>query len=112
MDIRQINEEYSVSGQITADDLAEIKSLGFKSIVCNRPDDEEAGQPSFAAIEAEAKALGLEMRYVPVGKTGVEHSQVTQFVDALDELDRPMLAYCRSGARSTAIYGKAQHIRS
>lgn len=46
MDIRQINDEYSVSGQITVDDLDEIKALGFKSIVCHRPDFEAPDQPT------------------------------------------------------------------
>ncbi|MEO4042563.1 TIGR01244 family sulfur transferase [Hoeflea sp. CAU 1731] len=112
MDIRQINEEYSVAGQISVDDLEAIKAAGFKSIVCHRPDGETAGQPDFAEIEKAAKALGLEMRHVPVGSTGVGFEQVQAFVDALDELDRPMLGYCRSGARSTAIYQQTLHIRN
>ena len=112
MDIRQINEEYSVAGQISVDDLKDIKAAGFKSIVCHRPDGEAAGQPDFAEIEKAAKELGLEMRHVPVGPTGVGYEQVQASVDALDELDRPMLGYCRSGARSTAIYQQTLHIRS
>jgi uncharacterized protein (TIGR01244 family) len=55
MDIRQINDEYSVTGQITPADLDDIKALGFKSIVCNRPDEEEPGQPSFDEVAARAR---------------------------------------------------------
>lgn len=112
MDLRKVDDSYSVTGQITSDDLSAIQSMGFKSIVCHRPDDEEPGQPSYQAIEAEARALGIEMRHIPIGKTGVGHEQVQAMVDALDELDRPMLGYCRSGARSTAVYQQSQHIRS
>ncbi len=112
MDIRKIDDSYSVAGQITVDDLGEIQAMGFKSIVCHRPDDEEPGQPTYSMIEDAARALGIEMRHVPVGKTGVGYEQVQSFVDALDEMDRPMLGYCRSGARSTAIYQQSQHIRS
>ncbi len=112
MDIRKINEEYSVAGQISVDDLDTIQSLGFKAIVCHRPDDEVPDQPAYADIEAAAKARGIEMRYIPVGREGVQYEQVQAFVDALDEMDRPMLGYCRSGARSTTIYQQTLHIRS
>lgn len=111
MDIRQINDEYSVTGQIQISDLDQIKALGFKSIVCNRPDDEEPGQPSFAEIAARAKEIGLDIAHVPVGRMGVDADAVSGMVDALDEFPRPMLGYCRSGARSTAIYEKSLHLR-
>ncbi|ANL66566.1 beta-lactamase hydrolase-like protein [Rhizobium phaseoli] len=112
MDIRQIDDEYSVSGQITLEDLDEIKALGFKSIVCHRPDHESPDQTSFSVIEVRARELGLEITHVPVGPMGVTEEAVQGMVDALDEFPRPMLGYCRSGARSTAIYQKTHHIRS
>ena len=111
MDIRAINDEYSVSGQITVDDLDQIKTLGFKSIVCHRPDHEQPDQPEFSAIAARAKELGLDVAHIPVGTMGVTADAVREMVDALDELPRPMLGYCRSGARSTNIYGQTQHLR-
>lgn len=61
MDIRQINDEYSVSGQITVEDLDQVKALGFQSIVCHRPDEEEPGQPHFSEIAARAQELGIEI---------------------------------------------------
>ncbi|AYG59625.1 TIGR01244 family sulfur transferase [Rhizobium jaguaris] len=111
MDIRPIDDEYSVSGQITLEDLDQIKAMGFKSIVCHRPDNESADQTPFSVIEAHAKELGLEIAHVPVGPMGVTEEAVQGMVDALDEFPRPMLGYCRSGARSTAIYQKTHHIR-
>jgi len=112
MDIRQIDDEYSVSGQISVEDLDQIKAMGFQSIVCHRPDGESPDQPPFSLIEARAKELGLEMAHIPVGPMGVTEEAVNGMVDALDELPRPMLGYCRSGARSTAIYQKTQHMRA
>jgi uncharacterized protein (TIGR01244 family) len=111
MDIRQINDEYSVTGQITVEDLDQIKAMGFQSIVCHRPDEEEPGQPKFSEIAARAEELGLDIRHIPVGRMGVDAENVNAMVDALDEFPRPMLGFCRSGARSTAIYEKSQHIR-
>ena len=111
MDIRAINDEYSVSGQITVEELDEIKAMGFKSIVCHRPDHEAPDQPEFATIAARAEELGIDVAHVPVGTMGVTADAVRQMVDALDELPRPMLGYCRSGARSTNIYAQTQHLR-
>ncbi|MCY6379873.1 TIGR01244 family sulfur transferase [Hoeflea prorocentri] len=112
MEIRQINDEYSVAGQITVEDLETIAAMGFKSIVCHRPDNETEGQPSYGELAAAAAARGIEMRHIPVGREGISFELVQAFVDALDEMDRPMLGYCRSGARSTAIYQQTLHIRA
>ena len=111
MDIRQINDEYSVAGQITVEELDEIKALGFKSLVCNRPDEEEPGQPHYAEIEARATELGLEIRHIPVGRMGLTPEGVTEMADALEDFQKPMLGFCRSGARSTAIYEQAQRFK-
>ena len=111
MDIRQINAEYSVSGQISLDDLDRIKALGFMSIVCHRPDHDAPDQPLFADIAAKADSLGLPIAHIPVGPMGVTEEAVHMMVDALDEFPRPMLGYCRSGARSTAVYQQTLHLR-
>ena len=52
MEYRQITEDYAVSGQIAAEDVGAIKAAGFRSVICNRPDEEQPGQPSHAVIEA------------------------------------------------------------
>ncbi|MDO1582546.1 TIGR01244 family sulfur transferase [Rhizobium oryzicola] len=111
MDIRQINDEYSVTGQITPEDLDQIKAMGFKAIVCNRPDHEEPDQPTFADVAERARELGLEIAHVPVGRMGVDGDAIAGMVDVLDDMPRPLLGYCRSGARSTAIYEKSLHAR-
>lgn len=111
MDIRPINDEYSVSGQIAIEDLDAIKAAGFKSIVCHRPDHEAPDQPDFALIAARARELGMQITHIPVGPMGVTAEAVAAMVDALDEFERPMLGYCRSGARSTNIYQQTLHLR-
>ena len=110
MNIRPINEEYAVTPQIGLDDLEEVRDLGFKSIVCHRPDDEDPGQPAFSAVAARAAELGLEIRHIPVSGQPTADA-VREMVDALDELPKPMLGYCRSGNRSTIIYQQTMHMR-
>jgi uncharacterized protein (TIGR01244 family) len=112
MDLRPVTPTYSVAGQISVEDLTEIKAAGFKSIVCHRPDGEAADQPSFDSIKQAAQALGIEARHIPVGPTGVTADAVRLMVDAIEELPQPMLGYCRSGARSTAIFQHTAHLRN
>ncbi|MFB2550736.1 TIGR01244 family sulfur transferase [Ensifer soli] len=111
MDIRPVDDDYSVSGQISVADLDEVKAQGFKSIVCHRPDGESPDQPAFADIAARAGELGIEIAHIPVGPMGVTAAAVSEMIDALDTLPRPMLGYCRSGARSTNIYQQTAHLR-
>jgi uncharacterized protein (TIGR01244 family) len=111
MDLRPIAPTYSVTGQISVEDLAAIKAAGFKSIVCHRPDREAADQPSFASISQAAAGLGIETRHIPIGPMGVTAEAVRAMVDAIEEMPQPMLGYCRSGARSTAVYQHTAHLR-
>lgn len=110
MNIRPINDEYAATAQIAVEDLEEIRDMGFKSIVCHRPDDEDPGQPDFRDIAARAAELGIEMRHIPVSGSPTPEA-VRAMIDALDELPKPMLGYCRSGNRSTIIYQQTQHLR-
>lgn len=101
-------EDFSAAGQIGPEDVAEIAEAGFKSIICNRPDGEGHGQPAFAEIEAAAKTLGLETRYIPVTPGQAGPPEVEAFAAALREMPKPILAYCRSGARSNMMFELAQ----
>ncbi|MGA1798416.1 TIGR01244 family sulfur transferase [Sphingomonas sp. 4RDLI-65] len=105
--IRQINESISVAPQIAVDDVAAIAAAGFKSIVNNRPDDEDAGQPSGEAIRAAAEAAGLNYVAIPVTHAGFSHPQIDAMTQALVEADGPVLAYCRSGTRSCNLWALA-----
>ena len=108
MEIRQISDNYSVSGQIEAADVPAIKAAGFRSVICNRPDDEQPGQPAHDAIKAAVEAAGLTFRYIPVISGQMTAENVSDQEAALDELEGPVFAYCRSGARCTNLYALVQ----
>jgi len=105
--IRQINESISVAPQIAVEQVAEIVAAGFKTIVNNRPDDEDAGQPSGDAIRAAAEAAGLKYVSIPVTHAGFSHPQIDAMTQALTDSDGPVLAYCRSGTRSCNLWALA-----
>jgi uncharacterized protein (TIGR01244 family) len=111
MEYRQISADYSVSGQIQPEDIAAIKEAGFKSVICNRPDNEQPGQPSSGSIKGAAEAAGLGFRYIPVISGQITMDNVENQAHALDELEGPIFAFCRSGARSTNLYAIIQQQR-
>ncbi|MDX8514596.1 TIGR01244 family sulfur transferase [Mesorhizobium captivum] len=111
MEYRQISDDYSVSGQIQPEDIAAIKDAGFRSVICNRPDNEQPGQPSADSVKAAAEAAGLGFRYIPVISGQITMDNVEDQAEALDELEGPVFAYCRSGARCTNLYGLIQQER-
>ena len=97
----------SVAPQISTADLPAIAQAGFKSIICNRPDGESADQTGYSEIESAAKVLGLEARYLPAETGKVSDEQSAAFGKLMDELPKPVLAYCRSGMRSTTMWALA-----
>ncbi|MES0862651.1 TIGR01244 family sulfur transferase [Ruegeria sp. SCPT10] len=104
MDIKKITDKISVSPQITVDDITAIKDAGFRAIICNRPDGEGADQPSFDEIEGAAELAALKATYVPIRSGIVKDADVEAFGDALAQLPRPVLAYCRTGTRSATLW--------
>lgn len=104
MDIRKVSDTFSVSAQIGTDDIPLIAAMGFKSIVCNRPDGEGEDQPLFGSIESVAARAGLRTAYLPVAPTGPVPADIEAFQELFDRLPKPVLAYCRTGNRSLATW--------
>ncbi len=108
MELHQLSPELSVSAQILPDQLAELRAAGFQSIICNRPDGEAGDQPLFAEIERAAQALGLRTYYLPAVSGKVTDEQGLQFGQIMADLPKPVLAYCRTGMRSTTMWALAE----
>jgi uncharacterized protein (TIGR01244 family) len=105
--MRELDDHVSVSGQIRPEELAELGAAGVTMIVNNRPDGEEAGQPSAAEMAAAAEAAGLAYRHIPVAG-GFSAAQVEEMGAALGETEGRVLAFCRSGTRSTFLWALAE----
>jgi sulfide:quinone oxidoreductase len=104
MEIHQFTDQFSVAPQISGDDIPAIAARGFRSIVNNRPDDEAPGQPANAELEAAARQAGLEWQHIPVVAGKVNDEQLRSFAEALGQLPGPVLAFCRSGTRCSALW--------
>ena len=108
---RRLTDRVYVSQQISLAEVAEAARAGFGMIVNNRPEDESDDQTPGAEIEAAAAAAGLGYVAIPVTHAGFSQPQITAMADALASTDKPVLAYCRSGTRSTLLWALAQASR-
>jgi uncharacterized protein (TIGR01244 family) len=110
--LRAVAPDVCVAPQLTPDAMAEAAKAGFRSVVNNRPDFEHGpDQPTNADIEAAARAAGLEYRFLPVASAYQSPEEIAAFAQLLDELPRPILAFCRSGTRSAHLFQQAQQQR-
>ncbi|MCE2828485.1 MAG: TIGR01244 family phosphatase [Sphingomonadales bacterium] len=105
---RKITDGIYASPQITADQIAEATALGIKLIVNNRPEGEGDDQTPGEEIEAAARAAGMDYVAIPVTHSGFSEPQVKAMADALDTTQGGVLAYCRSGTRSTLLWALAE----
>ncbi|MGJ8623372.1 MAG: TIGR01244 family sulfur transferase [Yoonia sp.] len=108
MELRKITDGFTVSPQITAQDMDAINAAGFGTIICNRPDGEAADQPAFAEIEAAAKAAGIATLYVPIQGGAFDPTDIAKFGAALTDMPQPVLAYCRTGTRSATLWSLSE----
>jgi sulfide:quinone oxidoreductase len=108
MDIRPLVPGLSVAPQITAAELDALKKAGYRAIICNRPDGEGSDQPLFAEISHAAQAVGIEAHYLPAESGKVSDEQGVAFGQLFDSLPKPVLAYCRTGMRSTTMWALSQ----
>lgn len=111
MEAKKISDDLSVSPQISADDIKEIARLGFRSIICNRPDGEGSDQPTFDEITKAASDAGLETRYLPIVSGKVTDQNADEFGSLLGALPGPVFAYCRTGTRSATLWSLSQASR-
>ena len=108
---RQLTESVFASPQIDLAQVAEAAASGFALIVNNRPEDESDDQTPGPEIEAAARAAGMDYVAIPVTHAGFSEGQVTAMAKALAEARGPVLAYCRSGTRSTLLWALAEASR-
>lgn len=106
--IQQLSADLCVAGQLDATAMAWAAQAGFRSVINNRPDFEGGpDQPTNAAIQAAAQAAGLSYAFLPVQGGYQSPDEIARFAQLMAELPKPILAFCRSGARSGRLYQAA-----
>lgn len=108
MPLKYISNHFYVAEQLSVEDLTAIQEQGIKNIICNRPDGEVPNQPAFEMIKSEAAKLGITCFYLPMKDQNVSQQLAQQTKQLLDSLEGPILAYCRTGTRSSIAWSAAQ----
>lgn len=106
--IAKLTPFLSVAPQLSEAEVGTLAAHGFKAVINNRPDGEGADQPSSAALAAAAERHGLAYRHIPVVPGKISDDNVASFVDALASLRGPVLAFCRTGTRSTTLWALSE----
>lgn len=103
--VQRIAADVCVAPQLNPAAMAEAAAAGFRSVINNRPDFEHGpDQPTSASIEAAARAAGLQYAHLPVAGGYQSPDEIARFADLIAAMPRPLLCFCRSGARSTKLY--------
>lgn len=108
MRVLELGPQVYVSGQLFEHDVRLAAKQGVRSIMNNRPDGEAMGQPLSADLAKTAEELGITYVHVPFNSQSITRQTVEEFAKARDELERPLLIFCRSGARSTQMWELAE----
>lgn len=107
--MKKISSKFYLTGQINPGDLAGYQAAGIKTIINNRPDDEEPGQVSSQTMADAARELGMDYHYLPMANgQPLPETLVDDFKAVMDNTDEPVLAHCRSGMRSSFIWALGQ----
>lgn len=104
MAIKPLSPTFAVSPQLSPADVKLAAEMGYRAIVSNRPDGEDAGQPTAAEMAALAAQYGLGFAHVPATSGAVTAADADRMRDALAQLDSPVLGFCRSGMRSATLW--------
>lgn len=107
-EFRHLSPDMLASPQIDLADIARAKAMGVTLIVNNRPEGESDDQTPGDAIAAAARDAGIDYIAIPVTHAGFSHPQVEALAEALKRTSGPVLGYCRSGTRSTLLWGLAR----
>ena len=104
----QLNDEYAVASQLGLEHLEAVSQAGFRTLLINRPDGEGGPQqPTSAEMIEAAVSLGLRAVYLPIISGGPTEAEVEEFSVLIEDLPKPVIAYCRSGNRSATVYALA-----
>lgn len=104
MAIYRLSETCAVASQIQPDDVAAFAADGYTTIICNRPDGEDFGQPTFATVAAACAVHDIAFHHIPIDRSSLSMDMVKSFRDAVASSTGQVLAYCRSGQRSSVIW--------
>ena len=109
MNIRKLAEGLYIAPQLTQADAADAAELGIRSVICNRPDGEADDQPAFNQVRQWLAEAGIANTvHQPVVAPAIGGQDTARFQALLNQAEKPVLAYCRTGTRSALLWAYHQ----
>ncbi len=108
MNLQQLHNNFSISEQISLEDIATLAASGVTTIICNRPDGEEPNQITCLEIKTTAEANGINFVHIPVPGRDIPAEALEKFINIISENDSKIHAYCRTGTRSSIFWQLSQ----
>ena len=105
---KTLNAQVSVAGQMTTDKFQQLIKAGFKSVIVNRPDQEQGNTISVTQLRQIAEQSEVSVIYQPILSGKISQTDVTEFAKYYNELPKPILMVCRSGSRSSILFNQAK----
>ena len=105
---KTLNAQVSVAGQMTTDKFQQLIQAGFKSVIVNRPDQEQGNTVSVAQLRQIAEQSEVSVIYQPILSGKISQTDVTEFAKYYNELPKPILMVCRSGSHSSILFNQAK----
>ena len=108
-DVKKVNDDLSIAGQISAEELRKLAIEGFKSVLNLRDPDENG---FFHDEKQEAQIVGLEYTNIPLNSQAPNQELTAEAILEIDHLPKPILIHCAGGARAGGVALIAEAIQS
>ena len=102
-----LNENLTVSGQLDSKTFRLLLQQGFKSVIVNRPDQEQGNTISVSQLRSIAEQAHVSVIYQPIETAQVSQTDIIEFAKYYNELPKPILMICKSGQRSSKLFNEA-----
>lgn len=107
MKLAVLTPNVSALAQPSVQEIAELAQRGYRSIISARPENETEDQPEWLDLKAAAAAHGMEAVQIPIVMGQIRDDQIAEFRDSLQQLPKPVAAFCRSGTRAALMWALA-----
>lgn len=108
MNLQNLEPGFAIADALSPEDLEAVSRQGFRTVICNRRPGEAEDHPGEEPFSREAERLGLNWVCIPVASGEYSEADVAAFRRTLEEAPSPILAFCRSGRRSTHLWAQAR----
>tara|TARA_R110002051_G_scaffold72457_2_gene130947 strand:- start:558 stop:992 length:435 start_codon:yes stop_codon:yes gene_type:complete len=108
MQTQPLETDVEITSALTVEELEQVKAKGFKTVICNCKPGESAEFPGEEAYRRKATEIGLQWAHIPVTPGDYSQADIAAFAEALKQLPRPILAFCRTGKRATHLWAYAK----